>query len=128
MNTLTIDSINCIIRRILFFSPDKNFFKFLSSAKASGLVSSGSIHFALSISFALRKFTHFHRTIISHRNNVLSIISRSLIRLSVSALSFLFHDKKRSLIFNFHLFYTSFHLIYFISSISSHLLHLIYFI
>ena len=56
-----------------YFFIKQKFFKFLSSAKASDLVSSKSIHFALSISFALRKFTHFYRTITFHRNNVLSI-------------------------------------------------------
>ena len=109
------------IRRIYSSSDEK----FSSSAKASGLVPSGSIH-----------LTEFDKSILSKiyslsldeiiRTNYPSSKQRSfdpLIRLSVSVSHF-FRDKKRFFIFILHLSYISlisFHLSHFISSASSHL-------
>ena len=106
---LTIDSIN-------WSPPDEKFFVTSESTRPSVTrIQSISPSIFKSI---LSKSKNFHplppdgiiRTITPHRNNVLPTTPRSPVRLSAPAPSFLFRDKKRSLIFNLHLSYTSSHL------------------
>ena len=107
---VTINSINCIIRKNNFFHQWKHQRKHQKSIDHF-LFEHCSIIRSIFYNFFFREF---FRNFFSYGNNVFSTFIYS-IRFSVSTLLFLFRDKKRFYIFIFHLFYTllSFSLLFF---------------